>query len=151
MSTICHLVFVKSKYVYDLVQHGDYYGIVMMFLGSVYPYIAFKYACGSLVTYRYIFVSIITVLTILSMWATGLKIFETPNRRVALLACYFVSCLFPFVYLHVLHDSAHSLNPEVGSFARPIYVHLSSLIFYVSRFPECCSKTGKFDYCGASH
>lgn len=70
MSTTCHLCYVRSKKVSRVTQYLDYWGIAVLFLGSSYPYISFKYACGRFIVWRYVFISIISVLTLVCMWAT---------------------------------------------------------------------------------
>lgn len=70
LSTTCHLCWVKNERVSNLVTYLDYWGIALLLLGSAYPYIAFKYACGPFIVWRYIFTSIISVLTLVACWAS---------------------------------------------------------------------------------
>lgn len=70
MSTSCHLCYVRNKRVSGIVQYLDYWGISILFLGTFYPYISFKYACGPFIVWRYIFVSCVFVMTLICMWAT---------------------------------------------------------------------------------
>mmetsp|Transcript_20112 Transcript_20112/g.24794 ORF Transcript_20112/g.24794 Transcript_20112/m.24794 type:complete len:179 (-) Transcript_20112:434-970(-) len=70
LSTTCHLCWVKNEKVSKMVTYLDYWGIALILLGSAYPYISFKYACGPFIVWRYIFTSIISVLTLIAMWAS---------------------------------------------------------------------------------
>ena len=69
-SSACHLCYVRNERVSNVVRYLDYWGISILFLGSCYPYISFKYACGPFIVWRYIFITVITVLTVVCMWAT---------------------------------------------------------------------------------
>lgn len=150
-SATCHLCYVRSEKVSFILTSVDYWGICILFLGSCYPYISFKYACGPFIAWRYIFTSIITVLTALCMWATVQKTFMTPVRRVSLFTLFFISCLCPFVMLYIWHDPAYSLAPEPGLYIWPVICYAIGIFFYISRIPECFSKTGAYDFVGASH
>jgi predicted membrane channel-forming protein YqfA (hemolysin III family) len=66
-SAICHLLFVRSARICDIVAKLDYWGIAVLFFGSAYPQISYRYACGRLVKLRWIFVSLTTVFTALCM------------------------------------------------------------------------------------
>jgi len=69
-SATCHLCFVHSNYICDMVAKLDYWGIAVLGLASAYPKISYKFACGRLVKARWIFVSIIIVLCGICMFLT---------------------------------------------------------------------------------
>ena len=68
LSTSCHLCYVRNEQVSKFVTHMDHLGIALLFLGTCYPIISYKYACGPFIIWRYIFTSIISTLTLLCMW-----------------------------------------------------------------------------------
>ena len=70
VSSACHLLYVRSKNVCKVLTCIDLWGICILFLGSCYPYITFKYACGPFVKWRYIFTTVLTVMTAMCMWAS---------------------------------------------------------------------------------
>lgn len=150
-STACHLCYVRSERVSNILTSIDYWGICILFLGTCYPYISFKYACGSFIAWRYIFTTLIFVLTLLCMWATVQKQFFTPERRVVLFVIFALSCLVPVLMLYVWNDTENALAPNPGPYGWPILCYTFGIFFYISRIPECFSKTGTFDYFGASH
>lgn len=75
----------------------------------------------------------------------------TPERRVCLFGMFFLSCLIPFILLYLIHDPLYTLDPSPGPYKEPFYVLLAGVIVYIGRYPERWSKTGRFDYLGASH
>ena len=70
LSTTCHLCWVKNQQVSKLVTYLDFWGISLILMGSAYPYVSFKYACGPFIIWRYIFTSIIGVFTLIAMWGS---------------------------------------------------------------------------------
>ena len=150
-SAACHLCYVRSERVSSILTSVDYWGICILFLGSCYPYISFKYACGPFVAWRYIFTTMIFILTLLCMWATVQKTFFTPGRRVALFMLFALSCFVPSLMLYVWDDPKNALSPNPGPYLWPILCYTIGIFFYISRIPERFSKIGVFDYLGASH
>ena len=123
-----------------------------MFPGSAYPYISFKYACGPFVKWRYIFTALLTAMTIICIGVSLVpNLLNSMERRAGLFVCFFACCFFPILMIWIWYDPLYMLNPEPGLCAYPIYMYVGGILFYIARFPECCSKTGKFDFCGASH
>ena len=152
LSTTCHLCYVRNENVSKLVTNLDYWGIALLFLGSCYPLISFKYACGPFIVWRYIFISVITVLTMLCMWVSVQKsVNVTPERRAFLFVLFFLSCMVPLVMLYLWYDPQYCMKPELGDYKIPFFCYVAGLVFYVLRVPERWSKTGKFDLLGASH
>ena len=70
LSTVCHLFWVRNDRICTMLTYLDYWGICLLGLGTAYPYIAFKYACGSFILWRYVFTSVITLLMGVCCWAT---------------------------------------------------------------------------------
>ena len=149
-STICHLCFVKSKHVCNVVCSLDYWGISMLFLGSSYPFISYKYACGHYIFWRYIFMTCITVLTLACMYVTLKKSFDSPGKRAALFTAFGASVLIPKVGLELWKDERYTLEPNLLPFGMALLAYVIGMFFYVSKIPECFSN-GKFDYLGSSH
>ena len=131
LSTTCHLCWVKNERVSTLVTYLDYWGIALLLLGSAYPYISFKYACGPLIVWRYLFTSIITVLTIIAMWASVQQTLMTPGRRALLFLLFSASCLVPVILLYFWHDERYTLDPAFGNFFWPAGVLTLGVIAYI--------------------
>ena len=70
ISSTCHLCFVASEKMCKVTSYLDFWGIALMCLGSSYPYISFKYACGPFIIWRYVFTGWLTFMTIVCMYAT---------------------------------------------------------------------------------
>ena len=151
LSTTCHLCWVKDAKVSRLVTYLDYWGIALLLLGSAYPYISYKYACGPYIVWRYIFTSIIALLTIICMWASIQKDWITPCRRLILFLLFSASCLIPVLLLYFWHDPRYSLDYRFGTYWWPVAANAIGSIIYIQRIPERWSNTGRFDYFGASH
>jgi len=105
------LCFVRNERVSNILTYIDYWGISVLFLGSCYPYISFKYACGPFIAWRYIFISVISVLTLVCMWATVQKNYMSPESRAILFIIFFLSCMIPFTLLFFWHDPLYTLSP----------------------------------------
>ena len=69
-SSACHWFADKNKKLCRIVATLDYWGITILILGTCYPFISYRYACGYLIIYRYVFVVILTVITALCMLVT---------------------------------------------------------------------------------
>ena len=150
-SSACHLCYVRNERVSKIVTNIDYWGIALLGLGSCYPYISFKYACGPYIPLRYIFISLITVLTGVCMWATVHSHTMSPTARVSVFAVFIIACLVPYSLLFFWNDPLNSLPRSDGDFMWPVVYYAAGAFFYIYRIPECFSKTGAFDYLGASH
>ena len=111
MSTACHWLYVRSEHIDKLVHQLDYMGIAILFLGSSYPYITFKYACGPFIVWRYAFISWISVLTIVCMYATVNDCLNNKYLRAALFSIFFLSCMIPFALLYLWYDPRYTLKP----------------------------------------
>lgn len=150
-STICHLCYVKSPRISKIVSNLDYWGISVLFLGSAYPFISYKYACGPYIFWRYIFVCIITLFTIACMVITVKSAFVNPLNRAILFTSFGVSVLIPTVGLEFWKDPRYTLEPNLGPYAIAVCAYVVGLIIYITKVPERYSKTGRFDYFGSSH
>ena len=112
-STLCHTCFVKDAVISNRVTSLDYWGISILFLGTTYPFISFKYACGPYIVWRYIFVSIITVLTGICMFVTLKDSFVNPVARSALFTLFGISAMIPTYGLAIWGDSKYTLEPNL--------------------------------------
>lgn len=152
LSTACHLLYVRNERVCKLVSHLDYWGIALLLLGSCYPIISYKYACGPFIVWRYIFTTIISLLTGVCMWASVAKsVAAHESRRVFLFGLFLTSCMVPIAILYLWHDPKYSLKPNMMPYMTPIAYLAAGVFFYVLRLPERWSTSGKFDLLGASH
>lgn len=131
MSAACHLTYVRSEQVSKITTYLDYWGIALLFLGSAYPYISFKYACGSFIVWRYIFTSMTTVLMFICMWATVQKQWMTPERRAALFILFFISICIPFGLLFIWHDPLYSLDPWPAKHKYAFWAYFAGVFIYV--------------------
>jgi len=75
----------------------------------------------------------------------------SPTSRVAVFAIFIIACLVPYLLLFVWNDPLYSLPPGGSDFMWPVVCYATGAFFYIYRIPECFSKTGAFDYLGASH
>ena len=150
-SSTCHLCYVKDERISKIVSNLDYWGISILFLGSCYPFISYKYACGPYIFWRYIFVSIITMFTVACMVVTVKSAFMNPVNRALLFTAFGVSVLIPTVGLTIWYDERYTLEPNLLPFSWTLIAYLSGMIIYIAKVPEKFSKTGRFDYFGSSH
>ena len=150
-STFCHTYYCQSHKISRIVSCLDYWGISILFLGTTYPFISFKYACGPYIVWRYIFVSIITVMTGLCMYVTMSDKFLSPKPRVTLFVIFGLSTAIPTFGLAFWGDSQYTLDANLIEFSYALLAYIIGLGFYVSRVPECLSKTGRYDFFGHSH
>lgn len=129
----------------------DYWGITILILGSVYPFISYRYACGYLIVYRYVFVILLTIATIGCMVVTLKPTFLKPTPKAILFLGFGVFCIIPTVTLYILNDSEYGLAPGLDPFTWSSLSYLVGLTFYMSKFPERVSKNGRFDILFSSH
>lgn len=59
--------------------------------------------------------------------------------------------MIPYVLLYVWSDARYTLDPYPGDYVWPFYCYTAGIFFYIGKVPERWSKTGRFDYFGASH
>jgi adiponectin receptor len=151
-STICHLCFVHSDYICDVVAKLDYWGIAVLGLGSAYPQLSYKYACGHLVKARWVFVSIITVFCWICMFMTlKPQIVQSPLLRTGLFILFGMSLLVPLLYAYINYDETVAMPPAFDHLAIVISIYFIGVCFFLSRVPERWLKPGSVDYCGSSH
>ena len=144
-STACHLCFCKNDKLYRIVCTLDYWGITMLILGTCYPFVSYRYSCGYLVIYRYIFIIILTILMVTCMIVTMFPTFLSPKPKAILFMSFGAFCLIPTIMLYILYDPAYGMHPGLDPFTWSSLFYLIGLTFYVTKFPECKSKTGRFD------
>ena len=70
----------------------DYWGITLLIMGTSYPFISYRYACGYLVVYRYIFVVLLTVCTLGCMAVTLKPTFFKTTPKVILFVSFGFFC-----------------------------------------------------------
>ena len=150
-SATCHLCYVKSQRISKITSNLDYWGIAILFLGSTYPFISYKYACGPYIFWRYIFVSIITLFTITCMFLTVKSAFMKPKNRAMLYVTFGVSVLIPTVGLTLWQDPKYTLEPNLLPFSWALLAYIIGLTVYIKKVPEKFSKTGRYDFIGSSH
>ena len=146
------MVWPRNKTVLWYSNQGDFCGIILMFVGTGYSYTSLKYACGPFVRIRYIFTACYAM-ACLSFMIVSAKpgLLNSFPRKSAFFSIFFIVNFMPITMIWVWYDPRYMLNPDPGFCAIPIYCYAGSKVFYLSMFPECCSRTGKFDILGASH
>lgn len=152
-STVCHWLYSKSKKCNDFVSRLDYAGIAIMIMGSCYPFICYKFACGSMIFYRRIFLSGITVISIACFVACMTPSFMKPKNK-GLRGIIFMSLglmsIVVFVFLYVIDNTTEALPANVGPFALGGAFYIFGAILYVTDIPERFWP-GKFDLWGNGH
>ena len=128
-SATMHLCWVKNERVCQLLACLDYWGISILLMGSAYGYVAFKYACGPFIIWRYIFTSVIAVLTGVAMWASVQNL--TDVKRVIVFTMFAASCLIPVITLKFWNDERYTLDPDLGKFWWPISVNALAVAVYI--------------------
>jgi len=151
LSTTCHLCYVHSEEISSWVSMLDYWGIASLFLGSAYPFISYKYACGHFIMWRYIFTSIISFMTIVCLFATMKPTFiKSPVLRLALFSTFGLCFGVPIVFLEVNYDPLYSLPPNLGPYTWGVGCYVFGAFLYITKIPERFFP-GKLDLIGASH
>lgn len=129
----------------------DYWGITLLIMGTSYPFISYRYACGHLVIYRYIFITILTVLTVACMVVTINSSFLRPAPKAILFVSFGTFTAVPTATLYALDDPVNGLSPGLDPFTWSALFYMVGLTFFVTKFPESLSKKGRFDMLFSSH
>jgi predicted membrane channel-forming protein YqfA (hemolysin III family) len=150
-SATCHLCFVRSEHICDMVAKLDYWGIAVCCLGSSYPQISYRYACGNLVKLRWIFVSIITFLTATCMVLTlRPNVVASPLLRCIIFGTFAISVFGPIIYAQQDH-SGFAMPETYEHLAIVSSLHIVGMFFFLSKVPERWFNKGYFDYFGHGH
>lgn len=132
-STICHLCYVKNPHICDMVAKLDYWGIAILFLGSAYPQISYKFACGTtMIRARWCFVSLITVCCAICMFLTMKPNFASPKARAGVFLGFAMSFLAPLIFLAIFYNPETSLPPDFGHLALVGGIYAIGTVFYLS-------------------
>ena len=150
-STSCHWFWCKHKKLCTVLTCLDYWGITLLIMGTSYPFISYRYACGYLIVWRYIFVIILTICTMLCMWVTMNPTFLKIGPKVALFSGFGIFCFVPTIVLYALDDKEYGLEPTMAPFTWSTLFYLIGMTFFAAKFPERMSKTGRFDMFPQSH
>lgn len=150
-STICHLMFVKSEKCCEVVRGLDYAGIAICFLGSAYPFISYKFACGTFfVAWRHAFLVLLSLTALACIAVVMLPSFQSLVSRLVVFASFFAAIMMPVVFLCFSYDNVYAMEPNLGLYALALLSYAIGNVFYISKFPEI-AWPGKFDVLGASH
>jgi len=150
-STACHWFYAKEKRLCRMLTTLDYWGITTLILGTSYPFISYRYACGYLVVYRYIFVVILTLITVACMVVTMYPAFLRVGPKAILFISFGFFCFVPTIVLYLLDDPDYGLHPGLAPFTWSSMSYLIGLTFFATKFPERLSTTGRFDLIFSSH
>ena len=136
-STICHWFYDKDpKKLGRIVATLDYWGIVILINGTSYPFISYRYACGYLIVYRYVFVVILSILTLVLMVVTMYPTFLKPIPKAILFSSFGLFCLVPAITLYVIDDHENGLKPGLDPFTWSTMFYFIGMTFFVTKFPE---------------
>lgn len=137
-SSTCHLCFVKSRKICSLTACLDYWGICLLFLGTTYPFLSFKYSCGPYIIWRYIFTTIISLLTLLCMWATfSERLSNSPGLRSSMFVMFALAGMVPTYGLAIWGDpGVNTLPAHLGRFSISIVLYFVGMLVYLLRAPE---------------
>ena len=150
-STTCHLCHCKNEIISRRVCYIDYWGIAILFLGSLYPFISFKYACGPFILWRYIFTTFLTICTIACMIATIRDTSMSPKMRSCMFMTFGFAAMIPTYGFAAFYNPTYTLYPETMRFSWAVIVYITGMFIYILRAPERWSNLGKFDIWGGSH
>lgn len=129
----------------------DYWGIAVLILGSTFPYVSYRYACGQFIVYRYIIMSIIGFLTFMCMWVTMHESMLNPINKVILYTIFGAACMVPIIGLQYWYDPLNTLEPDIGLYLYSLICYIVGMLMYGFKIPERFIKKGKLDYLGSSH
>ena len=104
-----------------------------------------------MIVYRYVFVVIMTVMMFVCIFVTVKPTFLRPKPKAVLFIGFGAFCFAPTITLYFIDDSQYGLKPGLSPFSWSTMFYLIGLTFYVTKFPERVSKTGRFDKLFASH
>lgn len=85
------------------------------------------------------------------MFITIKERFLKPIPKVILFVIFGAFCLVPTITLYFVYEPEYALHPGLAPYSWSIMFYLIGMTFYVSKFPERCSKSGKFDIWLSSH
>mmetsp|Transcript_29871 Transcript_29871/g.21621 ORF Transcript_29871/g.21621 Transcript_29871/m.21621 type:complete len:191 (+) Transcript_29871:706-1278(+) len=152
-STTCHWLYSKSKRCCGFVSRLDYAGIAIMIMGSCYPFICYKFACGSMIFYRRMFLSGITLISLACFVACMTPSFMKAKNK-GLRGIMFITLglltLVIFAFLYIMDDTTEALPAKVGPYALGGAIYIFGAILYVTDVPERFWP-GKFDIWGCGH
>lgn len=150
-STLCHWFWSKHPKLCIILTTLDYWGITLLILGTSYPFISYRFACGYMVVYRYVFVCLLTIITILCMVVTMNPTFLKPAPKIILFVSFGLFNFIPTIALYALNDREYGLKPSLAPFTWSTLSYLTGMTLFALKFPERMSKTGRFDIFPQSH
>mmetsp|Transcript_30741 Transcript_30741/g.40876 ORF Transcript_30741/g.40876 Transcript_30741/m.40876 type:complete len:128 (-) Transcript_30741:175-558(-) len=104
-----------------------------------------------MIAYGTFFNFVLAFLSICCMLAAFSPTFFQAGPKVALFSTFAFFVLVPTLVLYYLNDAKNSLAPGDAPFGWCTLPYAIGFSFYLSSFPECCSKKGTFDNLGQSH
>lgn len=151
-STACHWLWSKNEQLCTTLTVLDYQGIILLILGTNYPFVTYRFACGYLIFYRHLFNSVLSICGIACMIVVLKPTFLTGTPKLILFIVFVLMVLVPSVVLYTLDDHENSIAQDtLTPIALCILPYLTGLLFYAVSFPERCSNQGRFDIIGQSH
>lgn len=129
----------------------DYTGITACIIGSFYPPTYLAFSCVPM--YRWVYLSIITVLGAVGLLGPRFAFFNAPEfqtQRVALYIAMAVFGLIPTYHVTLVLPLNPTTIPFIGGVLLMLGLYALGLLFFLSRFPESCFP-GQFDLLFQSH
>lgn len=150
-STMCHWFWAKNCKLCNVFTCLDYWGITLLIMGTSYPFISYRYACGYLIVWRYIFVIILTICTTLCMVVTVNPTFLKDLPKMILFCSFGIFCFVPTLVLYIIDDPDYGLKPGMAPLSWGVLCYLVGMAFFAAKFPERMTKSGRFDNFLQSH
>lgn len=152
-SAVFHLYFIKGMKWWKFFAKFDYGGICFLFIGGLYPFMMYVFACKEVFFARNFFMGVTTVVSLITLVLLVNDKFSVPEYRLMraiFMTTMGVTPFFAPIYLAIydleIYLTPYTMVPFLGQFA----VCFVGGLCYVSRFPECYSP-GTFDIIGSSH
>jgi len=150
-SAYYHLTFCKNEQTARATAKLDYIGVATLFLGSAYPLISYKFACGEyFVFWRHFFIVVLMISTLICMIVLMFPQFGNNSLRAGVFVLFACAVLIPVIFLCKHYDPVYSLAPNLGLYSLGLLSYTLALVIYLGRIPERFAP-GKFDYLGSSH
>jgi adiponectin receptor len=152
-SAFFHLFYVYSDTMSTWTAKLDYAGIIILIFGSTMPPINYYLSCEGTAHWRYFFISIMAVTSLITFCVTLHPLFELKENRkyrgflFVLLGLCAGSLMVKLCYAH---DPTMIMEVKPLPWAIGGIIYMFGAAIYVTRVPERC-KPGCFNIFGSSH
>ena len=105
----CHWFLCRNEKVWRFVHKLDHAGIALTIIGSTYPGVMYKYACGPFIIWRFVFLAFSACMLFLTMYFTLQDGAQSEVYRVILFLSFAVACAIPWFTILVWHDPMYTV------------------------------------------